>query len=276
MNIYYLGKPLCMTFLKSGRRAVVFCKSALSFLHTERCRSDILQISLQEEVRNATPPTFLRPRVYGSEKGPTPGAGCVSQGCERQSRMEGHCNSTQKDQGPFHGSFELWLLLAIILTALVLSVCWNILCCLDRLCTDRGKTFLPRFRRSLSLRLKDMEDNPIYGNISYTQTRVDLPATSSTTGDQKKMKTASQVSHKRQDCYANLQLKVPKPASGRSSPQIQYSDIVTLPRPQVGAEPEEEPATEPDSTSLLSDLYASVDSQRNKAIANNEEYANQI
>ncbi|KAI1891050.1 hypothetical protein AGOR_G00159900 [Albula goreensis] len=190
--------------------------------------------------------------------------------------MADNCNFTQKGVGSLQGSFELWVLLAIITSLLVLSLCWNILCCVGTYCTDRGKKFLPRFRRSLSLRLKDMEDNPIYGNISYTQTRVDLPVTSSAAGDHQKVKSNSQVSYKRQDCYANLQLKVPKPASGRSSPQIQYSDVMTLPRAQKGAEPEEEPVAEADSASLHSDLYASVDSQRNKALANNEDYANHV
>ncbi|KAG5836354.1 hypothetical protein ANANG_G00253680 [Anguilla anguilla] len=190
--------------------------------------------------------------------------------------MENNCNCTQKGLGLLKGSFELWLLLAIVCTALLLSVCWNILCCISKYCTDSGKKFLPRFRRSLSLRLKDMEDNPIYGNISYTQTRVDLPVASSASSDHQKMKGASQGPYKSQDCYANLHLKVPMPASGRSSPQIQYSDVVTLPRAQAGAALGEEPATEEDSASLHSDLYASVESQRNKALANNEDYANHI
>ncbi|KAJ8358628.1 hypothetical protein SKAU_G00151530 [Synaphobranchus kaupii] len=104
---------------------------------------------------------------------------------------------------------------------------------------------------------------------------VDLPVASAA-GDHQKMKGSLQVSYKRQECYANLQLKVPKPASGRSSPQIQYSDVVTLPRAQPAPELEEEPAAEADSASLHSDLYASVESQRNKALANNEDYANHI
>ncbi|KAJ8259268.1 hypothetical protein COCON_G00182800 [Conger conger] len=190
---------------------------------------------------------------------------------------EQKCDFPPHGVGPFQGSFELWVVLGIVCTVLVLSVCWNILCCISKHCTDRGKEFLPRFRRSLSLRLKDMEDNPIYGNISYSQTRVDVPVASSTTGDHQKMKAAPQAAYKRQDCYANLQLKVPKMASGRSSPQIQYSDVVSLPRPLAqGAELTEEPATGADSASLHSDLYASVESQRNKALANNEDYANHI
>ncbi|KAG7478288.1 hypothetical protein MATL_G00079030 [Megalops atlanticus] len=186
--------------------------------------------------------------------------------------MSEDCSSSQKVIGPFCGSYQLWVLLAVVSVALVLSLCWNILCCIGNYCTDSGKKFLPRFRRSLSLKLKDMEDNPIYGNISYTQTRVDLPLNASAGADHQVPKSSSQVQSRRQDCYANLKLKVPKPASGRSSPQIQYSDVVTLPRAQEAAEP----APDADTASLHSDLYASVESGRNKAVGDNKDYANHV
>ncbi|RXM94513.1 hypothetical protein EOD39_17910 [Acipenser ruthenus] len=88
-------------------------------------------------------------------------------------------------------------------------------------------------------------------------------------------------SRKSQDCYANLQLKAPKPQSGRSSPQIQYSDVVTLPRVKLGPESVWSQTHEPahpaeDTTSLHSDLYASVESERVKAISENKDYANRI
>ncbi|KAJ8401295.1 hypothetical protein AAFF_G00385260 [Aldrovandia affinis] len=234
------------------------------------CRACILQQNLQAEPQRCLQPPTLSGATELTADLPVVG------GVGRRFDMAPDCNVTTKSVGPFRGSLELWVLLAVISTVLVLTVCWNILCCIAKYCTDRGKRFLPRFRRSLSLRLKDMEDNPIYGNISYTQNRVDLPSATNAAGETQKMKAASQVSYKRQDCYANLQLKVPKPASGRSSPQIQYSDVVTLPRAQAGAELGEEPAVEADSTSLQSDLYASVESQRNKALANNESYANHV
>lgn len=40
--------------------------------------------------------------------------------------------------GIFCGSFELWILLSVVSTMLVFSVCWNILCCIETHCT--GKT----------------------------------------------------------------------------------------------------------------------------------------
>ncbi|KAG9353386.1 hypothetical protein JZ751_017981 [Albula glossodonta] len=178
--------------------------------------------------------------------------------------------------GSLQGSFELWVLLAIITSLLVLSLCWNILCCVGTYCTDRGKKFLPRFRRSRTnptLLLCRLTSPTLV--ISTSKSERILPQAGATTAHCNVFMLLS-VSYKRQDCYANLQLKVPKPASGRSSPQIQYSDVMTLPRAQKGAEPEEEPVAEADSASLHSDLYASVDSQRNKALANNEDYANHI
>ncbi|XP_014022885.1 uncharacterized protein isoform X1 [Salmo salar] len=195
--------------------------------------------------------------------------------------MADSCNSSTQTTvfGIFCGSFELWILLSVVSTMLVFSVCWNILCCIATHCTDKGNTFLPRFRRSLSLRLRDMEDNPIYGNISYTQTRVELPLSSSSVRD-RPIKSGSQVPSKRQDCYANLTLKAPKMVSGRSSPQpqIEYSDVVTLQGPQ-----EVEKVTvannNADTVSVLSDLYASVQTDRTKTLdteAGNDGYANHV
>lgn len=94
---------------------------------------------------------------------------------------------------------------------------------------------------------------------------------------------------KTQDCYANLSLKPPVTQSGRNSPQVQYSDVVHLeataqPAREVKNEEEEEAVDgeEADSTdvmSTVSDLYASVQTQRTKTIdptVDGEEYANQL
>lgn len=81
---------------------------------------------------------------------------------------------------------------------------------------------------------------------------------------------------KTQDCYANLTLKPPRPHSGRTSPQIQYSDVV-----QLEELPESPKADEgnTDAVSTMSDLYASVQTQRTKAVNtadDGEGYANHL
>lgn len=92
---------------------------------------------------------------------------------------------------------------------------------------------------------------------------------------------------KTQDCYANLSLKPPAMQSGRSSPQIQYSDVVHLdmtaqPAREVEEVEEGGDREEADSTdvmSTVSDLYACVQTQRTKTIdpaVDEEAYANQF
>lgn len=68
---------------------------------------------------------------------------------------------------------------------------------------------------------------------------------------------------KTQDCYANLTLKAPKLQSGRSSPQIQYSDVVQFEQP---LDSEREGECNTGGISSVSDLYASVQNQRSKAM----------
>ncbi|KAG7318752.1 hypothetical protein KOW79_017226 [Hemibagrus wyckioides] len=166
----------------------------------------------------------------------------------------------------FHGSSELWGVLAAITVLLLLSFCCNILCCVQKRLTAKGKMFLPRFRRSVSLKNREMEENPIYGNITYTQTHSD---------DKQEVETPEKLSSAR-DCYANLSLKAPKPsASGRSSPRstIQYSDVLV-----ICEEQEEKTEEDKDSCSGFSDLYASVDAERikSKKEHSNEPYANHV
>lgn len=124
-----------------------------------------------------------------------------------------------------------------------------------------------------------MEDNPIYGNINFMQTSVALfaevePAQSSSLRAQQRVSSESQS--RNQDCYANLTLKAPRVQSGRSSPQIQYSDVVHLEGPTVESDKEDDGNI--DAVSTLSDLYASVQTQRTKTIdADSEEgYANHL
>ncbi|KAM3877890.1 uncharacterized protein ACN63O_000455 [Diretmus argenteus] len=132
---------------------------------------------------------------------------------------------------------------------------------------EKGAIFLPRFRRSL--RLTDMEDNPIYGNINYIQTRVDPLQPPSSPSQQRSQS-------KNQDCYANLTLKAPKPLSARSSPKIHYSDVVDLMGP---LETDREAAGNADTASTISDLYASVQTQRSATLdtgGSADGYANHI
>ena len=79
-----------------------------------------------------------------------------------------------------------------------------------------------------------------------------------------------------QDCYANLTLKPPRQQSGRSSPRIQYSDVVHLEQP---SDSEKEDEGKPDFVSNVSDLYASVQNQRTKTVNpadSGEDYANHL
>lgn len=84
------------------------------------------------------------------------------------------------------------------------------------------------------------------------------------------------IQSKTQDCYANLTLKAPRPQSGRSSPQIHYSDVVQLGQPP-DSEREDEGNT--DAVSTVSDLYASVQTPRTKTVdpaADEGSYANHL
>ncbi|XP_053529994.1 signaling threshold-regulating transmembrane adapter 1 [Ictalurus punctatus] len=167
----------------------------------------------------------------------------------------------------FQGSSELWGVLAAIAVLLLLSFCCNILCCVQKRLTAKGKTFLPRFRRSVSLKNREMEENPIYGNITYTHSHND---------DKQEVETPAEPLSSARDCYANLSLKAPKPSvSGRASPltKIQYSDVLV-----ICEEPEEKMSEDKDSCSGLSDLYASVDAEhvKSKKEESNEPYANHV
>ncbi|XP_065810956.1 uncharacterized protein [Labrus bergylta] len=114
---------------------------------------------------------------------------------------------------------------------------------------------------------RQMEDNPIYGNLGHMQTNTALFTETD---------PLRRVNSDSQDCYANLTLKPPRLQSGRSSPQIQFSDMVHL-EEHLESEKEDEPST--DVVSTLSDLYASVQTQRTKTVHladSGEEYANHL
>ncbi|XP_033483585.2 uncharacterized protein LOC117257470 [Epinephelus lanceolatus] len=192
--------------------------------------------------------------------------------------MESCCNGTREGGSAFFCKpLNVQLLIGGIGAILVLSLFWNIFCCVSKCCSAGEGRCKPRTRRRRSSR--QMEDNPIYGNISYMQTSMTLftgadPQYASSVRDQHRVNSESQS--KTQDCYANLTLKPPGPQSGRSSPQIQYSDVVHL---EEQLESEKEDEGNADALSTMSDLYASVQNQRTKTIDtadSGEGYANHL
>ncbi|XP_042365770.1 uncharacterized protein LOC121960213 isoform X1 [Plectropomus leopardus] len=217
----------------------------------------------------------------------------------------GHCcNEThQNGQNLFCEPFYVQVLLGAISTILIFSLFWNIFCCASKCRSGKGRCN-PRTRRRRSQR--QMEDNPIYGNISYMQTSkcpvcmcvslslcvsicvnsVMLFSAGMTlfTGADSQLSSSERDHHrvssdsqpKSQDCYANLTLKPPRLQSGRSSPQIQYSDVVHLEQPP---ESEKDDDGNMDALSCMSDLYASVQNQRTKTVDtvdSGEGYANHL
>ncbi|XP_042262704.1 signaling threshold-regulating transmembrane adapter 1-like [Thunnus maccoyii] len=187
--------------------------------------------------------------------------------------MEGCCNWTLTNGWGFLCmSFRLQILFGVISAILVLSLSWNIFFCVSKCCS--GRTCRPRIRQRST---RQMEENPIYGNVSYMQTsftEVEHPHSSLTSSSMTyEQRVNSDSQSKTQDCYANLTLKPPRLQSGCSSPQIQYSDVVHL------EEPDKEDEGNADTVSTMSDLYASVQNQRTKTINNadsREDYANHL
>ncbi|KAM4587781.1 uncharacterized protein PAE49_002216 [Odontesthes bonariensis] len=194
--------------------------------------------------------------------------------------MGGCCNETQPNGFVFSNlpmgtqaiAMVLWIMLG-------LSLFCNILFCVSKFCSGKGMCRL-RAKRSQSSR--HMEDNPIYGNINYTQTSVGVyseanppPSSLSSLSLRNPPRVNPDSQTKNQDSYANLALKAPRVQSGRSSPQIQYSDVVHLEEP---AEAERDDGNT-DAVSILSDLYASVQTQRTKimdTVDDGEGYANHL
>ncbi|CAJ1051710.1 signaling threshold-regulating transmembrane adapter 1-like [Xyrichtys novacula] len=159
-----------------------------------------------------------------------------------------------------------WFLIISIL--LFLSLCLNIFFCVSK-CSSGDCRCQPRKKQKRGQRR--MEENPIYGNLGYTDT-----GTATYTGGDPLQGVSCDMQSKSQDCYANLTLKPPRLQSGRSSPQIQFSDMVVFEEP-LESEKRDEPCT--GSSSPLSDLYASVQTQRTKTIHtadSMEEYANHL
>ncbi|TDH14303.1 hypothetical protein EPR50_G00041330 [Perca flavescens] len=128
-------------------------------------------------------------------------------------------------------------------------------------------------RQSYLWKYKLHADNVMLFSTGILYTGAD-PQQPSSLRDQNRVNSDSQS--KTQGCYANLTLKAPRPQSGRSSPQIQYSDVVHL---EEQPESEKEDEGDTDAVSTLSDLYASVQNQRTKTVDNAdsaEGYANHL
>ncbi|XP_041817604.1 signaling threshold-regulating transmembrane adapter 1-like isoform X2 [Chelmon rostratus] len=186
-------------------------------------------------------------------------------------------NNSMQDGSPgrnlFCEPFNLQVLFWVVSTMLVLSVFWNIFCCVSRCCSGKG---ICQTRKRQRRSTRQMEENPIYGNISYMQTSMTLLTKDDAPHSWDQQRVISDSQSKTQDCYANLTLKAPRVQSGRSSPQIQYSDVVQLEEPPR-SEKEDEGNT--DAVSTMSDLYASVQNQRTKTVDTadgGEGYANHL
>ncbi|KAM4740170.1 uncharacterized protein FYW61_001981 [Anableps anableps] len=176
------------------------------------------------------------------------------------------------------------VIIYVLCAMLTLSLLLNFVCCFSKICSGKGRCQC-RKRRSRSSR--QMEDNPIYGNLSYMDQGVAVytdPATLHPSLSSSSLRIAQRANpdsqSKNQECYANLTLKAPRPQSGRISPQIQVSDIVHLEEPEEPEEAETEDTVNiDDAVSTMSDLYASVQTQRAKMVdtADGEEgYANHL
>nr|XP_019942662.1 PREDICTED: signaling threshold-regulating transmembrane adapter 1-like [Paralichthys olivaceus] len=163
------------------------------------------------------------------------------------------------------------VLFGVLGAMLVFSLSVNIFCCVSQCCSGKGTCQ----RKSRGQR--QMEENPIYGNINFMQTSTDVPSFRDDNPQHSSVRDEQRT--KPQDCYANLSLKPPRPQSGRSSPQIKmYSDVAQS-ETEMALEPEKEDGGNTDAVSTMSDLYASVQTQRTKTIITadtGEEYANHL
>ncbi|KAM8914321.1 uncharacterized protein AB9W97_009006 [Spinachia spinachia] len=150
-------------------------------------------------------------------------------------------------------------IIGLVSVMLFLSLCWNIYCCISK--HSSGKGFCETRKRQSP---KQMLDNPIYGNLHYSQSSLSLflggdPRPSSSMGDQHGVNIESQ------DCYANLTVKAPSSQFGPVSSLTHYSDVVSLVE-LPGSEREDEGTS--DIMTTVSDLYASVQNQRTKTVQN--------
>ncbi|MED6266432.1 hypothetical protein CHARACLAT_002094 [Characodon lateralis] len=172
------------------------------------------------------------------------------------------------------------LIVYVLSTVLVLSLLLNLFWCLSKVCSGKGRY---QCRKKQSRNSRQMEDNPIYGNLSYMDASVGVytdaatlhpSLSSSSLRNPQRVNPDSQS--KNQECYANLTLKAPRPQSGRISPKIQLAVMGHSEEPEEAET--EDPVNTDDAVSTMSDLYASVQTQRAKLVdaVDGEDYANHL
>ncbi|MED6234795.1 hypothetical protein ATANTOWER_002291, partial [Ataeniobius toweri] len=177
------------------------------------------------------------------------------------------------------------LIVYVLSTVLVLSLLLNLFWCLSKVCSGKGR-YQCRKKQSSSRSSRQMEDNPIYGNLSYMDASVGVytdAATLHLSMSSPSLRNPQRVNpdsqSKNQECYANLTLKAPRPQSGRISPKIQLAVMGHSEEPEEPEEAEtEDPVNTEDAVSTMSDLYASVQTQRAKLVdaVDGEDYANHL
>ncbi|XP_074535648.1 signaling threshold-regulating transmembrane adapter 1-like isoform X2 [Halichoeres trimaculatus] len=181
--------------------------------------------------------------------------------------MENNASETHNEKAWDFFCQNHHLLSWTITVLLLLSLFLNFYCCVSKFCSGKWS----RQQRKRQRGPRHMEENPIYGNLGYMET-----STASFTDNATLQRVTSDSQSKSQDCYANLTLKPARQQPGCSSSQLQFSDESLLEEP-LESEKEDEPCT--DTVSTLSDLYASVQTQRTKTIQpadSGEEYANHL
>ncbi|KAM9408674.1 signaling threshold-regulating transmembrane adapter 1-like isoform 2-T2 [Pholidichthys leucotaenia] len=180
--------------------------------------------------------------------------------------------------------FDCWkviLTITLLGIMLVISLMCNIFGCASKYCSGKRRSQL---RKAQSQSSRQMEENPIYGNLHYTEsslyTESDPPHSSfSSTSVRDPCRVNSDSLSKNQECYANLTLKAPRLQSGCSSTLMQGLDVILLEEPREEAqELEKEDDGNADITSTMSDLYASVQTRTKiiESAGSGEDYANHL
>ncbi|EMP26581.1 Signaling threshold-regulating transmembrane adapter 1 [Chelonia mydas] len=176
--------------------------------------------------------------------------------------------------GQVQGTGAMWGLVGALVLSHLVSLLWNILCCVRHTAhRDESRRLLPQFSRSVK---HVTEEIPVYGNISYLQTGQSSGFESSAVSESQEEQESSP---KKPTCYANLKMLKPQgrqlPESSVGGAEIQYTDVVvTGPR---RSEPEiwgGGPLKGREATRPQSELYASVHSERYTAKFENQDYAN--
>ncbi|KAJ0068614.1 hypothetical protein NL108_009733 [Boleophthalmus pectinirostris] len=164
-------------------------------------------------------------------------------------------------------NFEI--LFGVLVSVLGVSVALNVYFCAAKHCS--GRRTKNESKRSRTK--KQMEENPIYGNLtlSNAQTDTETPFTSSVRRDQRRITAVSQ------DCYANLSLQRAPLSCGPSAPPLDPADLHLHLDLEHAPYPEKDP-DDAEVRSAVSDLYASVQTRAKilRSPDSEEEYANHL